>query len=179
MAEPKRQRAISLGQAFLVLGLLVSLVLGGCGPAPTSMPTPTPEREEVSPEPTEALEPSPEPTEALEPAPADEESLTVGPAFARDAALAYLATTYGQRAPASDLAWTEENVTPTDIVGASTFEYRAGDWVVTVQFPVVLPENTTYQVTVDGGDFHWEGEVNPSGEVRELVLPRGDGQDQS
>ncbi len=158
MMTSKRQRAISLGQVVLVLGLLLGLVLGGCGPAATSVPTP------------EGDQPAPAPT--------DEEPLNLGPVLARDAALAYLATTYGERAQAPDVAWTEKDTSP-NTLGGSSFEYRAGDWVITVQYPIVLPENTVYTVTVDdGSSFHWEGEVNPDGEVRELVLPRRGGQEQ-
>lgn len=176
MSKSWRQRAISLGQRLLLLGLLVGLVVGACAPAPTSVANPTPGDDQPAPEPTtEEATPVPEPTAPdQEPAPGGEESLNVGPAFARDAALAYLATAYGQAAPAAGLDWTEEDITPTNTVGGSSFQYKAGEWVVTVQYPVVLPENTIYHVTVDnGGDFHWEGEVNPGGEVRELVLPRG------
>jgi serpin B len=158
-----------LVQGALVLSLLLGLVLGGCGPSPTPIPTTTPGSDAPAPEP---------PAEEPEVSPG-EESLDFGPVWARDAALAYLAATYGQQAPAAGLAWTEKDTTPTNTVGGSSFEYRAGDWVLTVQYPIVLPANTFYQVTADDGSgFHWEGEVNPSGEVRELVLPRGSGQEQ-
>jgi serpin B len=170
MAQSGRQRAMYLVQGLLALSLLAGLALGGCGPSPTPIPSPTPGSDAPAPEPTAA------PTE---PAPGDEEPLDFGPVWARDAALAYLVATYGERAPAPGLAWTEKDTTATNIVGGSSFEYRAGDWVLTVQYPIVLPANTFYQVTAgDGSGFHWEGEVNPSGEVRELVLPRGSEQEQ-
>jgi serpin B len=173
MVKSTRPRAIGLVQGLLILALLVGPVLGGCGPAATSIPTPAPESDEPAPVPTapESDDPTPVPT-APEEEPGGEEAMDFGPVFARDAALAYLAATYGQRAPALDLAWTEKDTTPTNIVGGSSVEYRAGNWVLTVQYPIVLPENTIYQVTADDGSgFHWEGEVNAGGEVRELVLP--------
>lgn len=94
------------------------------------------------------------------------------PARARDAALAYLAANYRQNAPSPDLTWAE-NILSQELVGASTFEYVAGDWTATVSFPMVAPENVIYRVTVTDHTtiFRWEGEVNASGEVTEL-LPR-------
>lgn len=171
MPRSWRERAITAGQRLLLLGLLLGLILGGCAPSPTPVPAPTDDGQ-AAPEPT-TEEASPEPTApGEEPAPG-QESLDVGPAFARDAVLAYLATAYGQAAPAPGLVWVEEDITPDDIVGSSSVRYRAGEWIVTVRYPVVLPENTIYHVTVENGsDFRWEGEVNPGGEVRELASPR-------
>lgn len=96
------------------------------------------------------------------------------PALARDAALAYLAGTYGQEAPAPDLAWSEEVTTGEGLAGGSTFQYTAGDWMVTVSFPVVPPEEAIFQVAAanEATGFRWEGQVDAFGQV---VAPAGPG----
>jgi len=47
----------------------------------------------------------------------------------------------------SDLAWSGGRVTPTNIVGAETYEYRAKGWIVTIKYPVT--PNPEYSVTAD------------------------------
>jgi len=91
------------------------------------------------------------------------------PARARDAALAYLAEAHGQQVPASGLAWTEEDVTPEGLVGAAGRRYTAGDWAVTVRYPVVAPEAVIYQVVAENvaSGFTWEGQVDARGAVME------------
>jgi putative hemolysin len=94
------------------------------------------------------------------------------PTSARDAALAYLSTNYGDEAPAQNLTWTEEDVTEEGLVGASTFQYTADDWLVTVSFPVVAPDATIYTVVIanQATGFRWEGEVDAAGQVTELSV---------
>ncbi len=81
---------------------------------------------------------------------------------ARDQALFYVSEQHGQSGLGAGLAWQEERLTPENIVGAETYQYTAGDWVVTVSYPVVLPENTVYTITVanESSGFQWEGEVD-------------------
>jgi len=94
-------------------------------------------------------------------------------AGARDTAMNYVFSVYGPPnagdTPPTD--WTEENITPAGLLGASTFEYTAGNWVVTVSFPIV-PE-ATYTVVIDNqpDSFHWEGTVDAQGRVVETVGP--------
>jgi serpin B len=97
------------------------------------------------------------------------------PAMARDAALAYLAKAYIGQAPASDQEWAEKPTTAEELVGSSSFQYTAGDWVISISFPVVAPEATIYQVQVtnEATGFQWEGEVNAEGKVSELAGPEG------
>jgi hypothetical protein len=113
-----------------------------------------------------ATVPTATPTEAAVEAP--------DPARARDAALAYLSEHYGEQAPPSGLTWTEERTTPEGLVGSSTFEYTAENWVVTVSFPIVAPENVVYQVVVANQTtgFQWEGEVDAAGQVTEMAAPK-------
>ena len=88
---------------------------------------------------------------------------------ARDQALLYVSEQHGQSGLGAGLAWQEERLTPENIVGGETYQYTAGDWVVTVAYPVVLPENTIYTISIanQSSGFQWEGEVNAQGAVSE------------
>jgi hypothetical protein len=88
---------------------------------------------------------------------------------ARDQALFYVSEHHDQSGLGAGLAWQEERLTPENIVGAETYQYTAGDWVVTVSYPVVLPENTTYTISITNQStgFQWEGEVNAQGTLTE------------
>jgi serpin B len=133
-----RNKLFHAGLALVLVGLMVL----GCGPTP---------------------EPTPLPTEAT-----GQEAMTApDPARARAAALAYLAEAYGDQAPDQGLPWTEERTTPEGLVGSSSFEYTAGDWIVTVSFPVVAPDATIYTVGVSNAvtGFAWEGEVDANMQV--------------
>jgi hypothetical protein len=93
------------------------------------------------------------------------------PARARDAALAYVAANYGDRAPASALAWTEESITPDGELSDPTFQYTAAGWTVTVSFPLVAIQTAVCTVVMEdqATGFHWEGEVDVAGQVTEFV----------
>jgi hypothetical protein len=88
---------------------------------------------------------------------------------ARDQALLYVSEQHGQSGLGAGLAWQEERLTPENIVGGETYQYTAGDWVVTVSYPVVLPENTVYTISVanESSGFQWEGEVDAQGALKE------------
>lgn len=97
------------------------------------------------------------------------------PMFGRDAVLAYLMKQYPEVAPPDGLSWVEELVTPEGLVGSSTFQYTANRLMITVAFPIVAPEATIYQVEVINYEtgFHWQGEVNASGEITERSISLG------
>jgi hypothetical protein len=88
---------------------------------------------------------------------------------ARDQALLYVSQQHAQSGLGAGLAWQEERLTPENIVGAETYQYTAGDWVVTVSYPVVLPENTIYTITIanESSGFQWEGGVDAQGTLTE------------
>jgi hypothetical protein len=94
---------------------------------------------------------------------------------ALQAALSYLAANHPGEGPDSGLSWAEELATPEEWVGATTFRYLAGDWVITVSYPIVLPENVIYTVVVqnESGGFSWEGTVDPAGQVTEATGESG------
>ena len=82
--------------------------------------------------------------------------------LARDQALLYISEQYELSGLGAGLAWQEERLTPESIVGGETYQYAAGDWVITLSYPVVLPENTIYTISVvnQSTGFQWEGEVD-------------------
>ncbi len=138
-----------------ILALVVgALLVGACGPA-SAVPTPLP-------------------TEAT----GDETIAIPDPTAARDAALVYLAGSQTAGAPSTGLTWTEENITQEGLVGASTFQYTADDWLITVSFPVVAPQATIYHVVVadEASGFRWEADVDAQGQVTATAGPEVQGQ---
>jgi len=91
-------------------------------------------------------------------------------ADARDAAIAYLQEHEPQNAPGKGIEWQEQDVTPLGLVGAVTKEFVSDEWTIKVFYPVVLPENTVYQVVVSSIKlgWHWEGSVKYDGSVAEV-----------
>jgi len=89
---------------------------------------------------------------------------------ARDVALSYLDDQYTENVPAKDLIWQEYVTTPEGLIGSETREFVSDDWKVTVSYPVVLPENTVYDVIVFSSEvgWHWKGNVKADGTVTEL-----------
>jgi hypothetical protein len=89
---------------------------------------------------------------------------------ARDAALRFVTEQYAQQGLGSGLAWQEERLASKGIVGVESYQYAAGDWVVTVSYPVLALEQTVYEVSVvnQNAGFHWEGEVDAQGTVAQL-----------
>jgi len=97
--------------------------------------------------------------------------LAVGDAAeARDAALNHLRVHKAQDTPSEGAAWEEEDVTPPGLIGAATKEFTYNSWIIRVSYPVVLPENTVYQVTVSNTDlgWQWKGSVKADGTVTEV-----------
>lgn len=127
-----------------------ALALGACEkflPAPTATPTQT----AVPPTPTEGS--FSVPTEARR---------------TRDIVLSYLQEHYGSNAPAAGLSWTEERATPPGLIGAETYRYSAGDWVITISYPITAPDAVIYQVVVTNPTtgFQWLGSVDSLGSVK-------------
>jgi len=93
---------------------------------------------------------------------------------ARAVALAYIAQNYGEGiVPDYGVVCVEGRITPEGLVGSETYEFTSGDWVITISYPVVAPENVVYQVVVvnETAGFHWEGEVDAAGQVTETLAP--------
>ena len=94
---------------------------------------------------------------------------TVDRTGVRDAALEYVRDRYGADAPAADLTWTEQYAKPAELVGGEVYQYTVGDWLITISYPVVLPELTVYTVKMANlaTGFGWEGQVGGDGLVIE------------
>ena len=106
---------------------------------------------------------------------APEREMTDPVLVARDLALTYIGAHYNVQIPLAELTWTRTRMTPEGLVGAETYQYRAGDWVVTISYPVVAPMQVTYQVTVsnESTGFQWQGEIGANREVKESAEPAG------
>jgi hypothetical protein len=67
----------------------------------------------------------------------------------------------------SQIDWQIENQTPPGLVGAVTQVFRGGGWEVTVEYPVVAPENMLYHITIRNTTtgYTWEGTLNADYEV--------------
>jgi hypothetical protein len=89
---------------------------------------------------------------------------------ARDVGLSYLGDKYSDNVPAEDLEWKEYITTAEGFVGAETKEFISGEWIVTITSPVVLPENSVYNIVVLNikSGWHWEGSVKADGTVTEI-----------
>jgi hypothetical protein len=92
---------------------------------------------------------------------------------ARDAALSYLSTQYGEEAPEEELPWEERHVVPDVLVGSGIYFYLADDWVVTISYPVVPPKMVVYHAVVvnTATGFGCGGWVDETGQVTELTDP--------
>jgi len=158
----RTQRTFKLVSLGLVAALLASLA-GACAPAASG---PTTRPDEISPLPTG--EPGAEPTQA-------EPVIVTGPVEARDTALAYLAEIDPESALPAGLAWTEESITPEGIVGAEGRKYTAGEWIVTVAYPVTSLEQVIYavKVTSQATGSEWEADVDAYGDVIEFGSGEG------
>ncbi len=95
------------------------------------------------------------------------------PADARDAAIEYVNQTDPQANIPTDVEWTEENITPTGLVGFSIFRYTVAspstiEWEIIVRFPVI-PEpdyKVEIQNIVRGG--YWQVLVASDGRVEPI-----------
>jgi len=89
---------------------------------------------------------------------------------ARDAALSHLDNRYTDNIPSKGLTWQEYVTTPEGLIGSETREFISGEWMVTVSYPVVLPENTVYDVIIVNMEsgWYWKGNVKADGTVTEL-----------
>jgi len=88
---------------------------------------------------------------------------------ARDTALAYLRGEYTDQAPATDLVWQVERTTPEGLVGGSSFEFKAANWLISISYPIVAPEAVVYTIEVSSGSgFTWSGTVDVDGRVTSL-----------
>ena len=60
-------------------------------------------------------------------------------AAALGAAITYLRAHVGENAPAADIDWDTENITPPGLVGKGTIAFTSDEWTITASYPVVPP----------------------------------------
>jgi len=84
------------------------------------------------------------------------------PAFVRDYALFHLRRILQLDVPDPlTLDWVGSRETPEQTLGYETYVYRADGFVVTIGYPVVLPENTIYTIKVEVEDCTlWKGTLH-------------------
>ncbi|MCD6520123.1 MAG: hypothetical protein J7M05_09405 [Anaerolineae bacterium] len=167
--------------SFLLAVLSLTLVLTGCQallttqeppvtwvPLPTLGPTLTHTPPPASP--TATLTPTPKRSPTPQPSPtATEQPLKERAAWARDRAWEFLRNVLGEELPASPL-WVE--LGQEQLLGATTFRYRAGSWLLQVSVPVVPAERLVYNVSLEGAeDFRWQARIFPDGTVEEILTP--------
>lgn len=91
---------------------------------------------------------------------------------ARDAALVFLRTTYPAKAPPEGLAWMGRNTTPPGVVGAASYEFVSGDWVMWIGTPEIAPGMFIYEMELTNQQalFHWTGMLDARYTVLESNL---------
>jgi len=95
---------------------------------------------------------------------------------ALDAALSFILKNHGEQLyPPPGMDWQVENVTPQDWIGLTTYLFSAKDLAITISYPLVAPDATVFQISVENrtDGFQWEGEVNAQGNVSELTVNVG------
>ena len=102
----------------------------------------------------------------------------LGPQGARDAVIVHLSGQSGALLPEPlplGLDWAEEDMNKEGLLGGASYRYTAGNWLITVSYPIVAPDSTIYNVVVEhaseAAGYRWEGEVNPQGEVVKGAAP--------
>jgi hypothetical protein len=111
------------------------------------------------------------------PGPAEDVDVPESVVEARDAALAIIGERYAAEAPATGLTWAAENITPgwpdRPVAGHVDYRFTADEWVVSVGYAVLPPEQTIYKVVVTNAAtrFEWRGQVDAAGQVSERIAP--------
>ena len=91
------------------------------------------------------------------------------PDIARKMCLDYLVEKHPEVVGEIPIEWTEKNLVPEGIVGATKIEYKSGGWTIIVSAPVVwMPTHTVSISHVgEGLTFSWEGTLPQGGLVAE------------
>jgi hypothetical protein len=85
---------------------------------------------------------------------------------ARDAAIEYVAQQAGIP-PVDGSVWQEERTTQEGLIGAEAYRYTHQAWAIEVRYPVVAPENLSYEIKIVNTDLDidWSGTVDAQGFV--------------
>ena len=96
------------------------------------------------------------------------------PDIARKMCIDYLMFSHPEVAGKIAIEWTEKNLVPEGIVGATKIEYTSGGWTIIVSAPVVWKPTYTVSIAYSGPGtpFTWEGTVPQGGPVTETSFSK-------
>jgi hypothetical protein len=140
---------------IIVLGFIGYTFLSANQPAPaqSSTPNPTPTQNPYSSFPIDQT-PAVYPTDATE---TDQNPQIITPEYVRDAAVGYVQQNHLEVAVLlSDVSWAGGRL-ETGLVGSEEYLYNGGNWVFTVQYPVVLNPVYSLAATYSGDQVVWQG----------------------
>ena len=97
------------------------------------------------------------------------------PADARDAAIEYVNQTDPKADIPTDVTWTEEDITPTGLVGFAIYRYTVAgpstmEWEIIVRYVVVPQPDYRVEITNIERGGYWQVLVHSSGEVEPIPL---------
>ncbi len=93
-----------------------------------------------------------------------------GPVLAaRDAALSFLRERYEPQAPAAGLAWSGRRAADSESPALTTYEFAAGDWLLTVWVPMISQDVAIYEMALgnETTGFEWTGKLSQENVVQE------------
>ncbi len=94
-----------------------------------------------------------------------------GPQSGRDMALNYVRDHYGLRLKSGSENWIARNITPEGITTSEVYEFVQNEWVVSVVYRTVEPNQRIYKISITNHvSFIWEGQVDAFGQVTELQV---------
>jgi len=108
--------------------------------------------------------------ESIDPSTVDENTPPVDVLVARDTALHYIRDHYVDAGLPADSSWTSQRVSTQGLVGASNFRFETLGWTMNIAYPIVAPDATIYTIELfnSTSGFHWAGQVDAQGNVREM-----------
>lgn len=93
-----------------------------------------------------------------------------GVIITREIVLGFLREEFPGSAPDAGLQWQADYIEQGGTAGSGAYQYTASTWSIVIEYPIVVPEATVYTVDVSdsASEFHWRGEVDARGEVRQI-----------
>ncbi|MBM4431395.1 MAG: hypothetical protein FJ026_13785 [Chloroflexi bacterium] len=88
----------------------------------------------------------------------------------RDIVLGHYRRSYPSQAPAENVVWAGERITPEGSVGRERCQFTSGEWTMIVDYELARPDQVVYEVQLQNpsGPVLWRCNVNAQGEVLEI-----------
>ncbi|MCJ7701544.1 MAG: NBR1-Ig-like domain-containing protein, partial [Anaerolineales bacterium] len=103
-----------------------------------------------------------------------------GPESGRDSALNYVRDHHNIDLPFGTESWKGKNITPDGVTTSAAYEFSNAEWLVSVVYRVVEPDQRVYRVAISNHvDFSWEGQVDAFGQVAESLVDYSPSADQA